>query len=1117
MLKILLALGILFATYSKSQGQVTPPWFDKVQIFQANKGYYINPSPIMSSVKFTGQAWGVSFPTGWDLLTVRSEINAWHSRGRIYSPSTSTMSLYYEGNISVPDSHRLVDVYGNYADHFMGARRYSVCSDFWRDFHIEQIKKSVDLGADGFHFDDPGFTIVMFPHNQQPASFDIATMNAYRDYLKSKYTQNDLKNMYNINDIDDFNYREWILLNGLETTWNQLPFNGLAFEYYSFLNKKTTEFFDKIISSVKQYAEDIYGRSFPISGNAGIGRHAAFPNINFDFIVAEHYPFDDLTPFAYSFIKGFKAIKNCPLAILPEPKKVGLPIKTKNMIKLIIADIYASGGFISFGEKLTEGIAAEGHNAIEIDFDIMNNYCNFILTHNSLFENIDPIVNVGYLYSQSSVDGELEPIEGNSSYDWGNTYYAGQKLLADNNIQYDCIFAPDPRFSIYPSFDLKKLQNYKVLILPHTFKLTDDQVEIILSYIHDGGIVIAWGDIGTNNIDGTLSKRPALLSLQNGDGIKEYGAGKFVYSSLRVGEAYYRDWGIPHDEVRQNFLSSIKPYITPKIITENVSQIYRAGGATGFLFQDKFENHILHLVNYDYNEFDDVFAVKENFNLKILADTTKLWNAVLVSPDFTDQQILQITNDSGYVSMIIPKLEAYSIVILQQNYTAPQILLRTPPCDTTIIAGDSLYFSIQAQDFDQNHLFYQWYSNGNLDSLATDSTYLYRTTRTSSGVDTISVKVSDGKNHVSTKWIVTIRPYYFPKILFDESHGQPNSTLWSRAVQINPEHPEWNSYRGMVEKLEKDYIVLSDTTGPLTLDKLKNIDVLVFSASYDDVIPEERNAILQFADEGGKTLFLGHCGWWCANVVSNGNLYKLLQDFGFKTNLYPIRSLVDTLWSSDVFYLHLIGSHPATFGVERILIEGSHKLETISANTQIIETTGILPIWQDINDNRKRDSNEPLESNIGIVGLYENSKGKVLYMSIDRFTDDRIYGTPNFELLSSVMKFLTEDKNQIVTVRSNEIENIHQIGELNQNYPNPFNMSTVIGFQIPKNTKVSIKIYDILGREVRMLTSDEFSAGCHRIIWNGLDSFGNQISSGLYFYRIETNNFKKTKKLLFLK
>ncbi len=203
--------------------------------------------------------------------------------------------------------------------------------------------------------------------------------------------------------------------------------------------------------------------------------------------------------------------------------------------------------------------------------------------------------------------------------------------------------------------------------------------------------------------------------------------------------------------------------------------------------------------------------------------------------------------------------------------------------------------------------------------------------------------------------------------------------------------------------------------------------------------------------------------------------------------------------------------------MERILIEGSHKLETISANTQIIETTGILPIWQDINDNRKRDSNEPLESNIGIVGLYENSKGKVLYMSIDRFTDDRIYGTPNFELLSSVMKFLTEDKNQIVTVRSNEIENIHQIGELNQNYPNPFNMSTVIGFQIPKNTKVSIKIYDILGREVRMLTSDEFSAGCHRIIWNGLDSFGNQISSGLYFYRIETNNFKKTKKLLFLK
>ncbi|MBK8984198.1 MAG: T9SS type A sorting domain-containing protein [Ignavibacteria bacterium] len=83
---------------------------------------------------------------------------------------------------------------------------------------------------------------------------------------------------------------------------------------------------------------------------------------------------------------------------------------------------------------------------------------------------------------------------------------------------------------------------------------------------------------------------------------------------------------------------------------------------------------------------------------------------------------------------------------------------------------------------------------------------------------------------------------------------------------------------------------------------------------------------------------------------------------------------------------------------------------------------------------------------------------------------------------------------------------------LMQNYPNPFNPSTKIAYTIPNNGLVTLKIYNLLGKEVASLINEVKSAGTYEVNFNGAN-----LSSGVYFYRLESGNFVDTKKMFLLK
>jgi len=88
---------------------------------------------------------------------------------------------------------------------------------------------------------------------------------------------------------------------------------------------------------------------------------------------------------------------------------------------------------------------------------------------------------------------------------------------------------------------------------------------------------------------------------------------------------------------------------------------------------------------------------------------------------------------------------------------------------------------------------------------------------------------------------------------------------------------------------------------------------------------------------------------------------------------------------------------------------------------------------------------------------------------------------------------------------------------LNQNYPNPFNPSTTIEYSIPKKGYVRLQIFDVLGRLVATLVDDHQDAGVYHTTWRGTSNRGVVLSSGVYFYRLESGNFSKTERMLLLK
>ncbi len=100
---------------------------------------------------------------------------------------------------------------------------------------------------------------------------------------------------------------------------------------------------------------------------------------------------------------------------------------------------------------------------------------------------------------------------------------------------------------------------------------------------------------------------------------------------------------------------------------------------------------------------------------------------------------------------------------------------------------------------------------------------------------------------------------------------------------------------------------------------------------------------------------------------------------------------------------------------------------------------------------------------------------------------------------------------------SDEIQNLPQEYALSQNYPNPFNPETTINFSLKEDVKVELDIYNTLGQKIKTLVNTFHPAGIHSVVWDGTNDLGCSVTSGIYIYKINTENFVDIKKMVLIR
>lgn len=148
------------------------------------------------------------------------------------------------------------------------------------------------------------------------------------------------------------------------------------------------------------------------------------------------------------------------------------------------------------------------------------------------------------------------------------------------------------------------------------------------------------------------------------------------------------------------------------------------------------------------------------------------------------------------------------------------------------------------------------------------------------------------------------------------------------------------------------------------------------------------------------------------------------------------------------------------------------------------------------------------------------AKADIMYsLSIGILTGHKLSEKPGILYLRPYIALSSKDKftfNPTVTsVRDNG--STPMAFELSQNFPNPFNPVTTIRFTIPRQERATLKIYNILGQEVVTLVDQELDAGSHAVEWAGVNSFGQSLATGVYFYKLEAGTRVEVKKMLMVK
>lgn len=222
------------------------------------------------------------------------------------------------------------------------------------------------------------------------------------------------------------------------------------------------------------------------------------------------------------------------------------------------------------------------------------------------------------------------------------------------------------------------------------------------------------------------------------------------------------------------------------------------------------------------------------------------------------------------------------------------------------------------------------------------------------------------------------------------------------------------------------------------------------------------------------------------------------------------KSLAEELWEGNDY---LSSKGIKVFEEEKKAVHELMKisdLEDVSdAILTLVETDRMLAqtaIDEAVNEKDKAKAKEEMDK-----ALYEIGKGNY-DKAIERYKQAWHQATKALKnLAKSYANSDIEDGSELV---DSAIPKVFGLGE---NYPNPFNPTTLISYNLPEASQVSMTVYDMMGRQVKSLIQEFQPAGNHSVIWNATNDNGDLMSGGMYFYQIKAGSFLQTHKMILLK
>jgi hypothetical protein len=290
---------------------------------------------------------------------------------------------------------------------------------------------------------------------------------------------------------------------------------------------------------------------------------------------------------------------------------------------------------------------------------------------------------------------------------------------------------------------------------------------------------------------------------------------------------------------------------------------------------------------------------------------------------------------------------------------------------------------------------------------------------------------------------------------------------------------------------------------------------------YRKILWDNGDLSITLGDGSGtpeKTDDYGLVNSFLGGLTNPGGVYICGDDVGDELNKYSSLSAT-TFRSTYLSYTQVLANHKPTYGVSPAGIRNPAGF--FGDNIVIF---GGCPLINDF------DVMQATGSAVGQMGY--GSFGANNHAVISQATNN---GSTTVGVVFSgfAFEYIRDDENDGVSDRAKHMYDIitwlgnivnQPTGagpaldnELSQNYPNPFNPQTTIAFSIKDRGAVSVKVYNVAGELVRTLANDDRAAGSYTLVWDGRNDAGQPVSSGVYFYKLVTNSFSQTKKMVLLK